>query len=44
MKKTISIITIISIIAVLIFSGKTYAAPLDTIDVQTDKTKVSPGE
>lgn len=44
MKKIISIITIIAIFTVLIFSGKTYAASLDTIDVQTDKTTVAPGE
>lgn len=44
MKKIIGIITIIAIFTVLIFSGKTYAASLDTIDVQTDKTTVAPGE
>lgn len=44
MKKIISIITIMAIFTVLIFSGKTYAASLDTIDVQTNKTTVAPGE
>ncbi len=44
MKKIISSITIIAIFTVLIFSGKTYAVSLDTIDVQLSKTKVAPGE
>lgn len=44
MKKIISIIAILSLLTVLIFTGNTYAASLDTIDVQTDKTIVRPGE
>lgn len=44
MKKIISIITILAIATVLIFTGSTYAADLDTIDVTTDKTTVRPGE
>lgn len=44
MKKIISILTIISILSLLIFTGNTYAAALDTIDIKTDKTTVRPGE
>lgn len=44
MKKIISIIAIIAILTLLIFTGNTYAASLDTIDLNTDKTTVRPGE
>ncbi len=44
MKKIISIITIISILLVLIFTGSTYAESLDTISVDVDKTLVHSGE
>lgn len=44
MKKIISIITIISILLVLIFTGSTYAESLDTIGVDVDKTLVHSGE
>lgn len=44
MKKIISIITIIAILSTFIFTGNTYAAALDTIDIQTSKTTVRPGE
>ena len=44
MKKIISIITMLLLLTILIFTGNTYAAALDTIDIQTDKTTVRPGE
>lgn len=44
MKKIISIFTIITLLTMLIFTGTVYAAGLDTIDVETDKTTVRPGE
>lgn len=44
MKKIISIFAIMTLLTVLIFTGTSYAAALDTIDVQTDKTIVRPGE
>lgn len=44
MRKIISTIAIIAILTLLIFTGNTYAVALDTIDVQTDKTTVRPGE
>lgn len=44
MKKIISIFAIVTLLTVLIFTGTSYAAALDTIDVQTDKTTVRPGE
>lgn len=44
MKKMISIFAIVTFLTVLIFTGNSYAAALDTIDVQTDKTTVRPGE
>ncbi len=44
MKKIISIFAIVTLLTVLIFTGASYAAALDTIDVQTDKTTVRPGE
>lgn len=34
----------VMLLTVLIFTGTSYAASLDTIDVQTDKTIVRPGE
>lgn len=44
MKKFISIITIFSILSILIFSTTIYAATLDTLNVQIDKTTVEPGK
>lgn len=44
MKKIISISAIMTLLMVLIFTGSSYAAALDTIDVQTDKTTVRPAE
>ncbi len=44
MKKIISIFAIVTLLTVLIFTENSYAAGLDTIDVQTDKTTVRPGE
>lgn len=44
MKKIISVITAVVLLTVLIFTGKSYAASLDAIDIQTDKTTVRPGE
>lgn len=44
MKKIISIILIISVLSMIIFTGRAYAAELDAIDIQTDKTTVRPGE
>lgn len=44
MKKIISIITILALFSILIFNGNSYAASLDTIEVQTTKTTVRPGE
>lgn len=43
MKKIISIFAILAILSLLIFTGNTYAASLDAINVQTDKTTVRPG-
>lgn len=44
MKRIISIFVILAVLSVLIFTGSSYAAALDTIDIQTDKTTVRPGE
>lgn len=44
MKKIISIITILTLLLIIILSGNTYAAELETIDVQPSKTTVRPGE
>lgn len=44
MKKITSVIAILALLTILIFPASTYAAALDTIDVQTDKTTVRPGE
>lgn len=44
MKKIISIFVIITILSMIIFMPETYAAALDTIDIDTDKTTVRPGE
>ena len=44
MKKIISIFTILTIIAIAIFSTNVFAAALDTIDVKVDKTTVRPEE
>ncbi len=44
MKKIISIFTIMAIVSLLIFTGNSYAATLDAIDIQLDKTTVRPEE
>lgn len=44
MKKIINIFAIIAILSMIIFVPNTYAAALDTIDIDTDKTTVRPGE
>ena len=44
MKKIISFFIIVTLMTLLIFTGTSYAANLDAIDVQTDKTIVRPGE
>ena len=44
MKKIISIITMMIFIIVFAFASNSYAVTLDTIDVQTNKTTVRPGE
>ena len=44
MKKIVNILTVMAIFCILIFPGSAFAAPLDTIDVQVDKTTVRPGE
>lgn len=44
MKKIIRIFIMITLLSVLIFVGNSYAVALDTIDVQTSKTTVRPGE
>lgn len=44
MKKIISIFIIVAMLSILILTGNSYAAPLDTIDIQTDKTTIRPGE
>lgn len=43
MKKIISIITIFSILSILIFSTSIYAATLDTLNVDINKTTIEPG-
>ena len=44
MKKIFGIFTLILVVSILIFSVKSYAVLLDTIDVDLDKTTVRPGE
>lgn len=44
MKKIINIIIAIAILTLLIFTGSSYADTLNTIDVETSKTTVIPGE
>ena len=44
MKKTISIITIMMLLVMTILTGKVFADSLDTIEINTDKTTVKPGE
>lgn len=44
MKKIISVIIMLILFTVLIFVGSTYAASLDTVSVDTNKTLVHPGE
>ena len=43
MKKIISIISLI-MLSLLVFSGNVFAAPLNSVTVDTDKTTVRPGE
>ena len=43
MKKIISIISLI-MLSLLVFSGNVFAAPLNSVTVNTDKTTVRPGE
>ncbi len=44
MKKIISFLMIAILLSMIIFTGKSYAAALDTIAIKTDKTTVRPGE
>lgn len=44
MKKIISIATILILLALVAFTGNTYAAALNSVSVDTDKTLVHPGE
>lgn len=44
MKRIISIFTIVAILSMMVFVPKVHAAALDTIDVDTNKTTVRPGE
>lgn len=44
MKKLISIIIILTVLLTSAFINSSYAASLDTIDVETSKTTVNPGE
>lgn len=44
MKKIISIFAVIAILSMTIFMPISYAAALDTIDIDTNKTTVRPGE
>ncbi len=44
MKKLISILTIILLVTLVTFSGRSFAASLDSINVETNKTTVRPGE
>ena len=44
MKKIVSILSIIAIISLLIFSTSVNAASLDAINIAPTKTKVKPGE
>lgn len=44
MKKIISTITILLLLSLVIFTGNSYAAALDSVSVDTDKTLVHPGE
>lgn len=44
MKKIINIAILLALIASFIFIGNTYAAALNTIEIQTSKTTIRPGE
>lgn len=44
MKKIISTITMLLLLTLVIFTGNSYAAALDSVSVDTDKTLVHPGE
>ena len=43
MKKIVSIIAILMIISVAVFTGNVYAAPLNSVNVETSKDLVRPG-
>ena len=44
MKKIISIFTILTLMALLIISGNSYAQSLDSINVQVDKQTINPSQ
>ncbi len=44
MKKIVSIISILLIVSLAIFTGNVYAAPLNSVSVETSKNLVRPGE
>ena len=44
MKKFISIITIVTLLTIILLTGNVFADSLDTIQINTDKTTVRPGE
>ena len=44
MKKIVSIISILMIISIAIFTGNVYAAPLNSVNVEVNKSLVRPGE
>ena len=44
MKKIVSIISILMIISIAIFTGNVYAAPLNSVNVEVTKSLVRPGE
>lgn len=44
MKKIIQIITIFIVLVMILFTSKSFAASLDSIDIKLDKTTVRPGE
>ena len=44
MKKIVSIISILLIVSLAIFTGNVYAAPLNSVSVETSKDLVRPGE
>ena len=44
MKKILSLITLLIIISICIFTGNVYAAPLNSVNVETTKELIRPGE